>query len=63
MAEEIFSANTEQPVCILDCSGNTLTVIPPHAVWTTGGTDASGNLRTVIQLDSVELGGMNGFYN
>jgi hypothetical protein len=63
MAEEIFSANTEQPICIIDCSGNTVTINPPHPVWTTGGTDENGNLRTVIQLDSVELGGKNGFYN
>jgi len=62
MAEEIFSANTEQPLCILDCSGNTLTVFPPHPIWT-DGIDASGNTRTVMQLDAVQLGGINGYYN
>lgn len=63
MAEEIFSANTEQPVCILDCSGNTLTVFPPHPIFTTGGTDATGTLKSVMQLDAIQLGGTNGYYN
>jgi hypothetical protein len=62
MAEEIFSANTEQPLCILDCSGNTITVYPPHPIWDSG-VDASGNTKTVILMDAVELGGQNGFYN
>lgn len=60
---EQFSANTEQPVCILDCSGNTITVYPPHPVWTDGGTDAAGNLRVIVQMDAVELGGQNGYYS
>lgn len=59
----IYSANTEQPVCILDCSGNTITVYPPHPVWTSGGTDGAGRLRTIIQLDAVQLGGTNGYYS
>jgi DNA-binding beta-propeller fold protein YncE len=59
----IYSANTEQPICILDCSGNTVTINPPHPVWTSGGTDGAGRLRTIIQLDAVQLGGTNGYYS
>ena len=51
-----LSANTEQLVCIVDCSGNTVTIHPPHPTW----TDANG--KAIVQLDAVELGGMNGFY-
>jgi len=49
-----LSANTETNVCIVDCSGNTISVTPPHPVYT--------NLRgkAVIQLNMISLGGENG---
>ena len=58
MADYIYpadsiSANTESIVCE-ECSGNTFTVIPPHAIW----TDAQN--KSVIQLNTITLGGMNG---
>ena len=52
-----LSAGTEQLVCILDCSGNTVTIHPPHPTW----TDSNG--KAIVLLDAVELGGQNGFYS
>jgi hypothetical protein len=49
-----ISAGTEYKVCVLDCSGNTKTITPPHPTWTNGQGDA------VILLDAIALGGMNG---
>ena len=49
-----ISAGTETTVCVLDCSGNTITIIPPHPTW----TNAYG--KAVVLLDAIELGGMNG---
>ena len=51
------SANTENAVCVIDCSGNTKTIIPPHPVYSdfTGGT--------VTQLNAIQLGGENGLYS
>jgi hypothetical protein len=51
------SANTETTVCVIDCSGNTKTIIPPHPVF----SDLSGG--TVTQLNLVQLGGENGLYS
>jgi hypothetical protein len=48
------SANTETTVCLIDCSGNTQTIIPPHPVF----SGLSGG--TVTQLNLVQLGGENG---
>jgi len=48
------SANTETTVCIIDCSGNTQSVIPPHPVY----SGVSGG--TVTQLNMIVLGGQNG---
>jgi uncharacterized delta-60 repeat protein len=49
-----LSSNTESLVCIVDCSGNTISVTPPHPVYT--------NLRgkAVVQLNMITLGGENG---
>jgi hypothetical protein len=49
-----LSANTQSEICVHDCSGNTLTVIPPNPVYNT----TSGN--TVTQLNMIVLGGQNG---
>ena len=49
-----ISAGTETIMCVLDCSGNTITVVPPHPTW----TNAYG--KAVVLLDAIELGGMNG---
>ena len=48
------SANTESTVCVIDCSGNTVSIVPPHPIWTDGyGTP-------VTQLNMITLGGPNG---
>jgi hypothetical protein len=51
------SANTESLVCIIDCSGTTKNITPPHPVYgdLTGGT--------VTQLNMIQLGGENGLYS
>jgi len=49
-----ISAGTETIVCVIDCSGNTTTIIPPHPTW----TDGYGN--AIVLLNAIELGGMNG---
>ena len=49
-----ISAGTETIMCVIDCSGNTITVVPPHPTW----TNAYG--KAVVLLDAIELGGMNG---
>ena len=50
------SANTESTVCDV-CSGNTVTIIPPHPTW----TNNQGN--DVIQMNAITLGGPNGLNN
>lgn len=52
-----ISANTENTICVTDCSGNTKTIIPPHPVF----SDVTGG--TVTQLNLVQLGGQNGLYS
>ena len=47
------SSNTETVICVV-CSGNTSTVIPPHASY---GSPQGGE---VIQLNTVVLGGPYG---
>jgi len=47
------SANTEVFICEV-CSGTTYTVEPPHPIWT------DGQNKSIIQLNAVTLGGMNG---
>ena len=49
-----ISAGTETIVCVIDCSGNTTTIIPPHPTW----TNEQGH--AVVLLDAIALGGMNG---
>ena len=49
-----ISAGTETIVCVIDCSGNTTTITPPHPTW----TDGYG--RAIVLLNAIELGGMNG---
>ena len=49
-----LSAGTETTVCVLDCSGNTITIIPPHPTY----LNEFG--KSVVQLDAIELGGFNG---
>ena len=49
-----LSAGTETKICIIDCSGNTITIIPPHPTW----TNEQG--KAVVLLDAVVLGGING---
>lgn len=51
-----ISANTESIVCKQDCSGNTQTIIPPHATY------SNENGEDVIQLNTIQLGGQNGLY-
>lgn len=49
-----FSANTggnNGEVCVIDCSGNTVTVTPPHPVYTNGQNQA------IVQLNAITLGG------
>ena len=52
-----ISAGTEYNVCVIDCSGNTVSIIPPHPTWTNGQGNA------VVLLDAIGLGGMNGLNN
>jgi hypothetical protein len=52
-----ISAGTEYNICVLDCSGNTISISPPHPTY----TNEFG--KAVIQLDSIELGGYNGLNN
>jgi hypothetical protein len=54
MAETTISAGTESTVCVIDCSGNTVSIVPPHPVWT------NEQEVDVILLDAIALGGMNG---
>ena len=49
-----ISAGTETIMCIIDCSGNTITVVPPHPTY----LNEYG--KAVVQLNMIELGGMNG---
>jgi hypothetical protein len=53
----VYSAGTEYEECVVcyELSGNTVTSVePPHAVWT------NNRGQSVIQMNSVQLGGMNG---
>ena len=50
------SANTETIICGV-CSGETITLYPPHAEY----SDAQNNI--VIQMNTVVLGGENGLNN
>jgi hypothetical protein len=52
-----LSAGTEYNICVLDCSGNTISITPPHPTY----TNEFG--KAVIQLDAIELGGLNGLNN
>jgi len=52
--EQPISAGTEYNVCVIDCSGNTVSITPPHPTW----TNQQG--RAVVLLDAIVLGGMNG---
>ena len=49
-----ISAGTEYNVCVIDCSGNTVSISPPHPTW----TNEQGH--AVVLLDAIALGGMNG---
>ena len=49
-----FSANTggnNGEVCVIDCSGNTVTVTPPHPVYTNGQNQA------IVQINAITIGG------
>jgi len=52
-----ISAGTEYNVCVIDCSGNTVSITPPHPTW----TNEQG--RAVVLLDAIVLGGINGLNN
>ena len=52
-----LSAGTEYNMCILDCSGNTISITPPHPTY----VNEFG--KAVIQLNAVALGGINGLNN
>ena len=52
-----ISAGTEYNVCVIDCSGNTVSITPPHPTW----TNEQGH--AVVLLDAIALGGMNGLNN
>lgn len=49
-----ISAGTEYNVCVIDCSGNTVSISPPHPTW----TNEQGH--AVVLLDAIALGGING---
>lgn len=51
-----LSANTEYDICILDCSGNTVSVSVPHPAY------GNAQNKTVYQMNAVTLGG-NGLNN
>ena len=53
-ALEPLQAGTEYNVCVIDCSGNTVSITPPHPTW----TNEQG--KAVVLLDAIVLGGMNG---
>ena len=38
-------------VCVIDCSGNTFTVTPPHPVYT------NGQNKAIVQLNAITIGG------
>jgi hypothetical protein len=46
-----LSANTEVDLCVIDCSGNTVTVFPPHPVYT------NGQFKDIVQLNAIVIGG------
>jgi hypothetical protein len=49
-----FSANTggnNGEVCVIDCSGNTVTVTPPHPVYTNAQNQA------IVQINAITIGG------
>jgi len=50
------SANTETVICEV-CSGETITLTPPHAEY----SDAQNKI--VIQMNTIALGGANGLNN
>jgi hypothetical protein len=52
-----ISAGTEYNVCVIDCSGNTVSITPPHPTW----TNEQGH--AVVLLDAIVLGGPNGLNN
>lgn len=52
----IFSANTEDPLCV-NCGGSIVNYDQEHPVW----TNQYG--QPVIQMNAIELGGKNGFYS
>ncbi len=56
-----LSSNTENTICINCCPCSTdellVAVSPPHPQWTTQQGE------TVIQLNAITLGGMNGLNN
>ena len=57
-ALEPFSANSETTICQILCSDAVFAqVTPPHPIF----TDGYGN--AIIQMDMVELGGINGLNN
>lgn len=49
-----LSAGTEVTLCVLDCSGNTISITPPHPTY----LNEYG--KAIVQLGAIELGGMNG---
>ena len=53
-APQTISAGTETIVCVIDCSGNTISVVPPHPTW----TNSKGN--DIVLLDAIAMGGING---
>jgi hypothetical protein len=52
-AEPIIANNggNNGEVCVIDCSGNTVTVTPPHPVYTNGQNQA------IVQLNAITIGG------
>jgi hypothetical protein len=55
--EPPISAGTEVFICYENCSGGTITISVQHPTWTNQyGQD-------VVQLDAIQLGGHNGYYN
>jgi len=51
------SANTETILCVDDCNNGKTTISPPHAVYT------NNYGQSVIQSNTVALGGPNGLNN
>jgi hypothetical protein len=51
-----LSAGTEATVCVILCDNTSFVLSPPHPTYT------NGYGKAVVQLNAIELGGINGLY-